>query len=98
MVVSLFAFAGCGGQPQTPGEPAEQNGTVPKETTEEAGAMDVRDAVGQMFIVGLGGTEPDYYIEKMVRERSVGGVLLLGHTCGARSRRRASRTPCRGSP
>ncbi len=40
----------------------------------------MRDAVGQMFIVGLGGTEPDYYIEKMVRERNVGGVLLLGHS------------------
>ncbi len=41
--------------------------------------MDVRDAVGQMFIVGMGGTEPDYYIARMVRERNVGGVLLLGH-------------------
>lgn len=39
----------------------------------------MRDAVGQMFIVGLGGIEPEYYIEKMVRERNVGGVLLLGH-------------------
>jgi len=41
--------------------------------------LSVRDAVGQMFVVGMDGTEPNYYIEKMVRERNVGGVLLLGH-------------------
>ena len=35
--------------------------------------------VGQMFVVSVGGTEPDYFIEKMVRERNVGGVLLFGH-------------------
>ena len=41
--------------------------------------MNVRDAVGQMFVVGMGGTEPDYYIEKMIRERNIGGVLLFGN-------------------
>lgn len=41
--------------------------------------MGVRDMVGQMFVVSVGGTEPDYYIEKMVRERNVGGVILFGH-------------------
>ena len=35
--------------------------------------------VGQMFVVSVGGTEPDYFIEKMVRERNVGGVILFGH-------------------
>jgi beta-N-acetylhexosaminidase len=50
------------------------------ETTEEAGTqMDVGDAVGQMFVVGMDGTEPNYYIEKMVRERNIGGVLLFGN-------------------
>jgi len=44
----------------------------------EEESMDVRDAVGQMFVVGLGGTELDYYIEKMIRERNIGGVLLFG--------------------
>lgn len=46
-------------------------------TTEDR--MSVRDMVGQMFVVGLSGTEPDYYIEKMVRERNIGGVLLFGY-------------------
>lgn len=41
--------------------------------------MGVRDAVGQMFVVGMDGTEPNYYIEKMVRERNISGILLLGH-------------------
>ena len=40
--------------------------------------MSVRDAVGQMFVVSMNGTEPDYYIEKMVRERNIGGVILFG--------------------
>jgi len=35
--------------------------------------------VGQMFVVSVGGTEPDYYIEKMVRERNIGGVILFGY-------------------
>ena len=41
--------------------------------------MSVREMVGQMFVVSVGGTEPDYFIEKMVRERNVGGVILFGH-------------------
>ncbi len=41
--------------------------------------MGIRDAVGQMFVIGMSGTEPDYYIEKMVRERNIGGVLLFGY-------------------
>ncbi len=41
--------------------------------------MSVRDMVGQMFVVGMSGTEPDYYIEKMIRERNIGGVLLFGY-------------------
>jgi len=39
----------------------------------------VHDAVGQMFVVGMDGTESNYYIERMVRERNIGGVLLLGY-------------------
>ena len=41
--------------------------------------MSVGDMVGQMFVVSVGGTEPDYYAEKMVRERNIGGVILFGH-------------------
>ena len=41
--------------------------------------MSVGDMVGQMFVVSVGGTQPDYYIEKMVRERNIGGVILFGY-------------------
>ena len=41
--------------------------------------MSLREMVGQMFVVSVSGTESDYYIEKMVRERNVGGVLLFGY-------------------
>ena len=40
--------------------------------------MNLRDAVGQMFVVSMSGTEPDHYIEKMIRERNTGGVILFG--------------------
>ena len=43
------------------------------------GNMGLRDEVGQMFIVSIGGTGPDYHIEKMIRERNIGGVLLFGY-------------------
>lgn len=41
--------------------------------------MTVREMVGQMFVVSVSGTESDYYIEKMIRERNIGGVLLFGY-------------------
>ena len=41
--------------------------------------MSVEEMVGQMFVVSVGGTEPDYYIEKMVRERNIGGVILFAY-------------------
>ena len=77
----LVALAGCGGETtRSSGEAAEEVQTETGETTEEAvSRLSVRDAVGQMFVVGMDGTEPNYYVEKMVGERNVGGVLLLGH-------------------
>ena len=47
----------------------------------EAGVerMSVRSLVGQMFMISMGSTEPDYYVEKMIRERNIGGVLLFGY-------------------
>lgn len=41
--------------------------------------MSVRDMVGQMFVISVGGTQPDYYIEKMVLERNIGGVILFSY-------------------
>ena len=41
--------------------------------------MSVEEMVGQMFVVSVGGTEPDYYIDKMIRERNIGGVILFAY-------------------
>jgi beta-N-acetylhexosaminidase len=78
---SLIAFTGCGGEPSQPSEqaPEEPQADVEETTEEAASGLSVRDAVGQMFIVGMDGTEPNYYIEKMIRERNIGGVLLFGN-------------------
>lgn len=53
------------------------------------GEMTLREAVGQMFVVSVGGTEPDYYVEKMIRERNVGGVLLFAHNMEDEAQTRA---------
>jgi beta-N-acetylhexosaminidase len=78
---AIISLVGCGSESyqSSEGTPEEtQTGTA--ETTGEAeGRLSVRDAVGQMFVVGMEGTEPNYYIEKMVRERNIGGVLLLDY-------------------
>jgi beta-N-acetylhexosaminidase len=95
LVILLFVLAGCGSEASQSSveetqaeEPAEETGgsDEPSRSSEEvqepigeAGSLSVRDVVGQMFIVGMTGTEPNYYIEKMVRERNVGSVLLLGY-------------------
>ena len=50
-----------------------------REGPARVGQMSLRDMVGQMFMISIGGTEPDYYINKMVRERNIGGVLLFGY-------------------
>lgn len=41
--------------------------------------MTLEEKVGQLFIFGFWGTEPDYYITKMISERYIGGVILLGY-------------------
>ncbi len=79
-LISLVALVGCRDASFWPSEEATAGKEkTEKETTEEVGRLAVRDAVGQMFVVGMGGTEPDYYIEKMVRERNIGGVILFGN-------------------
>lgn len=57
--------------------------------SEEVDSMSLREMVGQMFVVSVSGTEPDYYIEKMIRERNVGGVLLFGYNMQSEAQTRA---------
>ena len=79
-LVVLALLAGCGGElSRSSGEAAEITQETEETIEEASNRLSVRDAVGQMFVVGMDGTEPNYYVEKMVRERNVGGVLLLGH-------------------
>src|SRR5918995_192900 len=59
-------------------ENRDSSGDPEKEESMLSG-MGVRDMVGQMFVVSVGGTQPDYYIEKMVRKRNIGGVILFGY-------------------
>jgi beta-N-acetylhexosaminidase len=50
-----------------------------KKTSEIISEMTLEQKVGQMFVMGFWGTEPDYYITKMITERNIGGVILLGY-------------------
>ena len=51
--------------------------------------MSVRDMVGQMFMISMGGTRPNYYVNKMIRERNIGGVLLFGYNMRSEAQTRA---------
>lgn len=82
--VLLMAFSSCGSGGNTGLTKADTGGqstrhaatTVQKETVRTQ-QLSVKDAVGQMFIIGMSGTQPDYYVEKMIRERNIGGVILF---------------------
>ncbi|QIN83408.1 hypothetical protein GBA63_12760 [Rubrobacter tropicus] len=81
---ALILLPACAGNDNGAGvnEDRREKAVRTEKTTQrlsEADRMDVREMVGQMFVVSVGGTEPDYYIEKMVRERNIGGVILFGH-------------------
>jgi beta-N-acetylhexosaminidase len=87
VLVLLLAFlAGCTGGSQGEVDKRLRSDNPPPEEVRatrerQAGVkeMSLRDMVGQMFMISIGGTEPDYYVNKMIRERNVGGVLLFGH-------------------
>ncbi|MBA3610223.1 MAG: beta-hexosaminidase [Rubrobacter sp.] len=83
LLVMVALLAGCGGSEggdsRSPDKPSKEKTEQKNEASGEPKEMNVREMVGQMFVVSVGGTEPDYYIEKMVRERNIGGVLLFGY-------------------
>jgi beta-N-acetylhexosaminidase len=57
------------------GQPQLENLTA----SEMLNKMTLEDKIGQMLMVGFWGEEPDYYINKMIDERNVGGVVLLNY-------------------
>jgi beta-N-acetylhexosaminidase len=82
LTLLLFILAGCGASGERHSAAGkDQDSSQDHENTEvsRVSGMSVGDMVGQMFVVSVGGTEPDYYIEKMVRKRNVGGVILFGY-------------------
>jgi beta-N-acetylhexosaminidase len=91
LVLALALVAACAGAPEeNPGGEGSPGG----ESGGEKGAaeleeMSVRELVGQMFVIGVGGTQPDYYVEKMIRERNIGGVLLFAHNMESEAQTRA---------
>jgi beta-N-acetylhexosaminidase len=81
LVISLLV--GCGGpsgkRHSANGNDQDSSGDRENKVASIVSGMSVRDMVGQMFVVSVGGTQPDYYIEKMVRKRNIGGVILFGN-------------------
>ncbi|HZF57352.1 MAG TPA: glycoside hydrolase family 3 N-terminal domain-containing protein [Rubrobacter sp.] len=86
LIVLVAVLAGCAGASEKGPSERRQDGAVHRERDagkdEEGPAleeMSPREMVGQMFVISVGGTQPDYYVEKMVREQNIGGVILFGH-------------------
>jgi len=83
LALLISILAGCGGASGEghSGGNEDQDSLGARENKEVSivSGMSVRDMVGQMFVVSVDGTEPDYYIEKMVRKRNIGGVILFGY-------------------
>lgn len=46
--------------------------------------MTLEEKIGQMLVLGFWGTEPDYYINKMINERNIGGVILMKYNISNR--------------
>ena len=92
MVTLILILTGCAGASRNgPTEGARDEATLheqgkgPDEERSALAGMSLEDMVGQMFVVSVGGTEPDYYINKMVRERNIGGVILFGYNMKSES-------------
>ena len=58
-------------------------------TSKKVSQLSLEDAVGQMFVVGVGGTEPDYYIKKTIRKRNIGGIILHDYNMQSKERTQA---------
>lgn len=65
--------AGTAAEPGSAGAQSRKPGAA-----REVEEVSLREAVGQMFVVSVEGTEMNPYTERAIRERNVGGVLLFG--------------------
>jgi beta-N-acetylhexosaminidase len=97
LAVILSALFGCSGvsqeevgkKPRAENNPPADEDRETKERSEGVGRLSVRDMIGQMFMISMGGTEPDYYVNKMIRERNIGGVILFGYNMKSEAQTRA---------
>jgi beta-N-acetylhexosaminidase len=90
-LIALVLACGCAGaSKENPGgAPQPGVGSGGEKSAARVEEMSVRELVGQMFVISVGGTEPDYYIEKMIRERNIGGVLLFAHNMESEAQTRS---------
>jgi beta-N-acetylhexosaminidase len=90
-LIALVLACGCAGaSKENPGgAPQPGGGSGGEKSAARVEEMSVRELVGQMFVISVGGTEPDYYIEKMIRERNIGGVLLFAHNMESEAQTRS---------
>jgi beta-N-acetylhexosaminidase len=82
LTLVIYLLVGCGASGErhsANGKNQDSSGDRENIVASIVSGMSVRDMVGQMFVVSVGGTRPDYYIEKMVRKRNIGGVILRGY-------------------
>jgi beta-N-acetylhexosaminidase len=77
LTLVIYLLVGCGAfgeRHSTSGKDQNASGDRENTVASKVSGMSLRDTVGQMFVISVGGTEPDYYIEKMVRKRNIGDM------------------------
>ena len=82
LTLVIYLLVGCGTSTEGRSAASKNQDSARDRENKEASMvskMSVGDMVGQMFVVSMGGTQPDYYIEKMVRKRNIGGVILFSY-------------------
>src|SRR5215204_738215 len=101
LLIVLGLIAGCsvpGGEASYGSTGSEPEEGIAKEsarnepeqsTSKKVSQLSLEEAVGQMFVVGVGGTEPDYYIKKTIRERNIGGIILHDYNMQSKERTQA---------
>lgn len=83
------SYGSTGSEPEE-GTAKESARNEPEQrTSKKVSQLSLEDAVGQMFVVGVGGTEPDYYIKKTIRKRNIGGIILHDYNMQSKERTQA---------
>jgi beta-N-acetylhexosaminidase len=74
--LALLFFSAC--QNPSPSQMAEAQPITMEDGAEEVlASLSLEEKVGQLFMIGFYGPEPNYYLNKMIKQRNVGGVLLM---------------------